>query len=175
MPTNGLLLLLDRPTIKGMHICWFCILMQLLTHYDHVIVQSLIVHPVCVFSFFNQMNYLNNGDIVMCKSTFTHQCSLLEGVRGQGTRPPSLFESWLICAFMCLVLCHLFSPRLNVPAIRISYSFCILHLPRESERERGRLYRYWMKSTSISECAGMEDNYWFEIRKDKAQPWAARR
>lgn len=49
MPTNGLLLLLlllDRSIIKGMHICRFCILMQLLTHYDHVIVQSLIVHPV---------------------------------------------------------------------------------------------------------------------------------
>lgn len=45
MPTNAMLLL-DRPIIKGMHICCFCILMQLLTHYDHVIVQSLIVHPV---------------------------------------------------------------------------------------------------------------------------------
>lgn len=41
-----LLLLLDRPIIKGMHICCSCILMQLLTHYHHVIVQSLIVHPV---------------------------------------------------------------------------------------------------------------------------------
>jgi len=47
MPTNGLLLLLDRSIIKGMHISCFCILMQLLTHYDHVIVQSLIAHPVC--------------------------------------------------------------------------------------------------------------------------------
>lgn len=46
MPANGLLLLLDQPIIKGMHICCFYILMQLLTHYDHVIVQSLIVHPV---------------------------------------------------------------------------------------------------------------------------------
>lgn len=45
MPANGLLLL-DQPIIKGMHICCFCILMQLLTHYDHVIVQSLIVYPV---------------------------------------------------------------------------------------------------------------------------------
>lgn len=41
-----MLLLLDRPIIKGMHICCSCILMQLLTHYHHVIVQSLIVHPV---------------------------------------------------------------------------------------------------------------------------------
>lgn len=49
MPTNGLLLLLklDWPIIKGTHSCRFCILMQLLTHYDHVIVQSLIVYPVC--------------------------------------------------------------------------------------------------------------------------------
>lgn len=50
MPTNGLLLLLlklDWPIIKGTHSCCFCILMQLLTHYDHVIVQSLIVYPVC--------------------------------------------------------------------------------------------------------------------------------
>lgn len=30
-----------------MYICCYCIVMQLLTHYDHVIVQSLIVHPVC--------------------------------------------------------------------------------------------------------------------------------
>lgn len=32
---------------KGMHIGCFCILMQLLIYNDHVIVQSLIVHPLC--------------------------------------------------------------------------------------------------------------------------------
>lgn len=95
MPTNGLLLLLDQLFIKGMHICCFCILMQLLTHYDHVIVQPLIVHPVynakrfiavgvvalCFVFFFavghqtgflsrigiypNGLRYLNDGDILM--------------------------------------------------------------------------------------------------------------
>lgn len=64
MPTNGLLLLLlllDRPIIKGMHICCFCILMQLLTHYDHVIVQSLIVHPVCNAERLESWRFLHRG------------------------------------------------------------------------------------------------------------------
>lgn len=40
MPANGMLLLLDRMIIKGMRIYCLCIVMELLSHYNHVIVRS---------------------------------------------------------------------------------------------------------------------------------------
>lgn len=145
--------------------------MQLLTHYDHVIVQSLIVHPVYnakrltaarveghktgflswIGIYPNGLRNLNDGAIVMllCKSTFIPYCSLLEDVRGreQGLSRCLNHDSFVFSTFMCLILRHLFPSCPNVPLIRMSYSFCVPH--RLLQRET--LYRHWMKSTSISE------------------------
>lgn len=165
MPTNGLLLL-DQPIIKGMHICCFCILMQLLTHYDHVIVQPLIVHPGCNTKRFTVVGLCSprdtgggfsqpNGDLPKWieiperwryPNAFVQNlhsfpcCSLLEDVGGQeqGLSRCLNHDSFVFSTFMCLILWHLFPSCPNVPLIRMSYSFCVPHRVLHGET----LYRH---------------------------------
>lgn len=130
------------------------------------------IHP-------NGLRYLNDGDIVMllCKSAFIPYCSVLEDVRGreQGLARCLNHDSFVFSTFMRLILHHLFPSWPNVPLIRMSYSFGVLHQLLQKERDSTGIE--WKAHLFLrgGSASTVEDNYWFEIRKDKAQPWAARR